>query len=170
MSDEHKPSQKKSQRSVVRYLSVLFGAAFLLLAMTFSMELRQHQQIVNKNQEEIKDLNQKSESAVQKLNNIVAQNDALKEELDQAQMELSQLRAMVAQMEEDARRTEKALDLFWQINEAYVRGRHHLAVELIERLEEQELEGYLPEESTTENDRFSPQDRYMEIRDKLLKE
>ena len=60
-------------------------------------------------------------------------------------------------------KTIRALDLFWQIDEAYVRGRYSLCRQLIAGLQEQELAEYLPKESTTDNDRFSPADRYQEI-------
>ena len=58
------------------------------------------------------------------------------------------------------------MDWFWQINEAYVRGRYTQARTLIEDMGE-ELPEYLPKESITDNDRFSPYDRYQEIYEAL---
>ena len=58
---------------------------------------------------------------------------------------------------------------FWQINEASVRGRTKLCRELIASLEEAGLQDYLPKENSTGTDRFSPYDRYMEIRGKVIK-
>ena len=66
----------------------------------------------------------------------------------------------------------QAMDLFWQIDEAYVRGRYSLCRELIGRMEDlsagSALKEYLPTESTTDNDRFSPADRYQEIYDAVM--
>ena len=69
-------------------------------------------------------------------------------------------------------RTKEAMDYFWQIDEAYVRGRYSLCRDLIAVLEdtssgEAPLKSYLPQESYTDNGRFSPADRYQEIWDAL---
>ena len=68
---------------------------------------------------------------------------------------------------EELSKASTALDWFWQINEAYVRGRYSLARSLIEEMGE-ELPQYLPKESATDNDRFSPADRYQEIYDAVM--
>ena len=70
------------------------------------------------------------------------------------------------QENEDLTKSAEALDWFWQINEAYVRGRYTQARSLIEEMG-QELPEYLPKESVTNNDRFSPYDRYQEIYEAL---
>ena len=59
------------------------------------------------------------------------------------------------------------MDWFWQIDEAYVRGRWSLCRQLIESLNEAGLVQWLPTESTTDNERFSPYDRYQEIYEAL---
>ena len=69
-------------------------------------------------------------------------------------------------------RTKEAMDYFWQIAEAYVRGRYSICRDLIAVLEdtssgEAPLKSYLPQESYTDNGRFSPADRYQEIWDAL---
>lgn len=169
--------QRKRQRSVVFYIGILFAAAFLLLAMSFAMERRQ-------NAEDMDDLNQSltglkdSVSAMQSVQKLYEENTALLER--------------VAELEEDLARTEEqrnyladkvesqeaekgvlqnsvqALDWFWQINEAYVRGRFTTARNLIAQLEESGLVENLPRVSITENGRFSPYDRYQEIYDALF--
>ena len=63
--------------------------------------------------------------------------------------------------------TAQAMDFFWQIDEAYVRGRYSLCRELIASLENGRLTAYLPKESATDTDRFSPYDRYQEIYEAL---
>ena len=60
-------------------------------------------------------------------------------------------------------RTVQATDLFWQINEAYVKEQYTKARGLIDRMEQADLVDALPKESTTDNGRFSPYDRYQEI-------
>ena len=68
-------------------------------------------------------------------------------------------------------RTQQAMDYFWQIDEAFVRGRYSLCRELIAVLEDSSggyvLKEYLPAQSATNNDRFSPADRYLEIYGKV---
>ena len=54
-----------------------------------------------------------------------------------------------------------------QIDEAYAKGRYSLCRSLIQNLQSAGLAEYLPKESTTDNDRFSPYDRYQEIYDAL---
>ena len=58
-----------------------------------------------------------------------------------------------------------AMDWFWQIDEAYAKGRYALCRSLITSLDEAGLTEYLPKASITENDRFSPYDRLAEIRE-----
>ena len=68
---------------------------------------------------------------------------------------------------EQAEQTRQAMDWFWQIDEAYVLGRYSLCRELIQSLEDSGLSERLPQESTTDNGRFSPALRYQEIREAL---
>lgn len=160
---------------MLRYIAVLFCAAFVLLLFTFIMERRQYQRL----QEENQDNKQQSVSATQTLNGILEENKQLKEQLEEQQEALEELQSRFDRLEDDytaaeqARveqsRTAEAMDWFWQINEAYVRGRYSKCRELISSLEGGGLEEYLPKESATNNDRFSPYDRYTEIRNKVIK-
>ncbi len=165
---EKKMAQKKSERSVVRYLTVLFGAALALLLFTFAMEMRQHQQAISESQEQISDLKQTSTSATQRLQDVLDENQALKEKLDEAEKTekaLEEVQLQAAELE----RSVRAMDWFWQINEAFTKGRYTQARKLIGSLEADGLQECLPRESITENGRFSPYDRFMEIRDKVIK-
>ena len=165
--------QRRRQRSVVQYVAILFGAAFLLLLVTFLMERRQYEQIQEENQEQIDDLRQ-SVSAVQSLEELYSENAALREQVDELETQLEQSQEQagnLAQANEalslQLERTGQAMDWFWQIDEAYVRGRYSLCRDLMENLEEAGLAVYLPRESITDNGRYSPHDRYQEIRDAL---
>ncbi len=165
---EKEAAQKKSERSVVRYVSVLFGAAFALLLFTFAMEMRQHRQAIDASQAQISDLKQTSSSAAQRLQDVLDENEALKEKLDEAEKTekaLDEVQAQAAGLE----RSVRAMDWFWQINEAFSKGRYTLARQLIESLEADGLQECLPRESVTDNGRFSPYDRFMEIRERVIK-
>lgn len=166
--------QFRRQQAALRYITILFAAAFVLLLFTYLMERRQTDVILQENQEQIEDL-QQSVSAVQSLKNLYAENDALKEEiralkkeLDTLSKEKQTLSVYVTSTEEQRQNAElglQAMDWFWQINEAYVRGRYSLCRSLIESLDEANLTQYLPRQSITDNERFSPYDRLAEIRE-----
>ena len=165
--------QKRRQKSVFQYIAILFGAAFVLLLFTFVMERRQYQLLQEQNEAQIDDL-QQSVTAVQSLNSLYEENAALKEKTQELEEENQDLQEQVDQLEQQvsdlsvqAEKTGQAMDWFWQIDEAYVRGRYSLCRQLIESLEEANLKEWLPKESITDNGRFSPYDRYQEIYDAL---
>lgn len=165
--------RSRRQSSVLRYIAVLFFAAFVLLLITFIMERRQYQRLQEENQDNIR----QSVSATQTLNGILEDNKALQDQVKELEQELARQKAAANEFEAGLDRataalthtenvlawTSQAMDYFWQIDEAYVRGRYSLCRQLITGLQEQELAEYLPKESTTDNDRFSPADRYQEI-------
>ena len=160
---EHEKPTKRNP--VLFYLLLLFAAAFLLLLMSFLMQRRANQEAIN-------NLQETSNSASQSLQNTIAQNEELTKQVEDLQSAVSEnqqtIRDQEGQLEaleqenEDLTKSAEALDWFWQINEAYVRGRYTQARSLIEEMG-QELPEYLPKESVTNNDRFSPYDRYQEI-------
>ena len=165
--------QKRRQKSVFQYIAILFGAAFVLLLFTFVMERRQYQLLQEQNEAQIDDL-QQSVNAVQSLNSLYEENAALKEKTQELEEENQDLQEQVDQLEQQvsdlsvlAEKTSQAMDWFWQIDEAYVRGRYSLCRQLIQSLEEANLKEWLPKESITDNGRFSPYDRYQEIYDAL---
>ena len=160
---EHEKPNKRNP--VLFYLMILFAAAFLLLLMSFLMQRRA-------NQEAIDNLQETSNSATQSLQNTIQQNEELTkqvEDLEEAFSENQQtIRDQENQLEnleqqvEDLTKGSQAMDWFWQINEAYARGRYSQARSLIQEMGE-ELPNYLPKESVTDNGRYSPYDRYQEI-------
>ena len=164
--------QKRRQKSVFQYITILFAAAFVLLLFTFLMERRQNDLLQQQNQEEIDSLQQESVNAVQSLQNLYDQNESLKqqvadleEQLADYQDQMDVLPGVIADLEQTLDSTQRAMDWFWQIDEAYVRSRWTLCRQLIDSLEEAGLVDYLPKESTTDNDRFSPYDRFQEIKE-----
>ena len=165
--------QKRRQRSVFQYITILFAAAFVLLLFTFVMERRQHEILQQENQEQIDNL-QQSVSAVQSLDNLYKENEALKEQVAQLEQQLQQAaqdrqseKTTLLQQVEAKEKSLQAMDWFWQIDEAYAKGRYSLCRSLIQNLQNAGLAEYLPKESTTDNDRFSPYERYQEIYDNL---
>ena len=158
-----KRQQRHSRRSVLQYLAILFAAAFLLLLLTYVMQQR-----IERAQDQIDDLQASSDSALQTLENIIAERDKLKEEnqtlneeLEQAWQDVQESQSQIDSQE----RALQAMDWFWQIDEAYVRSRWALCRQLIDSLEQAGLVEYLPKESYTDNDRFSPYDRFQEIKE-----
>ena len=166
--------RKKSSARVTRYLVILFGAAFLLLFMAMLMQNRA-------NKETIDDLTE-SMTSIHSLQNMVEVNTALTTENEALKEQVAALENRVAELEEDflsaATRANTldqqmaknlhAMDWFWQLNEAFVRGRYTLCREIIATMEDTSngppLTDYLSMESCTDNGRFSPYDRYQEIR------
>lgn len=163
--------QRRKRNSVFRYIAFLFAAAFVLLLYTFMLERRQSQQ-------QIDDLKQ-SNSAAQTLQGLIDENGQLKTETEQMKDQIKELQGLLAAAEEeqgllqaqiqDEQKTNTAMHWFWQINDASVRGKTNLCRELITALEEAKLQDCLPKENITGTDRFSPYDRYMEIRGKVIK-
>ena len=174
--------QRKRRNSVFQYIAILFMAAFVLLLFTFMMERRQSRQ-------QIDDLKQ-SASAVQTLQGLMNENSVLQAKVAELEQELTKQKAAADEFEVNLRDvtdtlahtenvlewTTQAMDYFWQINDAYVRGRTALCRNLISQIESPDttpeagpLMEYLPKENSTGTDRFSPYDRYMEIRGKVIK-
>ena len=170
---QNKRQEKARQRSVIFYLGIMFTAAFLLLSLSLLMERRQRA-------EDMDDLNQSltglknSVSAMQSVEQLYENNAALKDQINQLEQQLDATKSLAAEQETalsalalKLERTQQAMDYFWQVDEAFVRGRYNLCRELIAVLEDNSngytLKEYLPTQSSTNNDRFSPADRYLEI-------
>lgn len=166
-----KGQQRRRRSSVFQYIAILFMAAFALLLITFLMERRQSQQ-------QIDDLRQ-SVSAYQTLQGLIDENNQLKEDAGKLDDQIRDLESQLsiaqsqnteldAQLKE-REKTVEAMHWFWQLNEASVRGRTTQCRELITSMEEAGLQEYLPKVNTTGTDRFSPYDRYMEIRGLVIR-
>lgn len=166
---DRRSHHRRRRQSVVQYIAVLFAAAFVLLGMSYVMEKRQ-------NAQEVDDLKKQSNSAMQSVEVLIQENEDLKQQVDDLKRQLEQTESAHLQSEEeltraqsDAANTAAALDWFWQIDEAYVKSKWSLCRKLIQTMPEG-LAAYLPQESVTDNGRFSPADRYAEIRQKVLHE
>ena len=172
--DDDQTSHRR-RNSVFQYIAVLFAAAFVLLLFTYLMERRQYEQKEQHDQQQIESLNEQSVSAVQSLKDLYDENDALNKRveeleglLEEAQSTIASNAAAAEEAQKTLERTKVAMDWFWQLNEAFVRGRPAVCRDIIGILDADQpdsLSSYLPRESATDNLRFSPYDRYMEIRD-----
>ena len=162
-------TREKRQRSVVHYIAILFAAAFVLMLLTYLMDQRQNEAVVNSLNQSLTDL-QASLSDRSSLQDIYEDNLALIDQVDQLEDQVAQLQqerdSLSAQLSSQEK-TAQAMDWFWQIDEAYVLGRYSLCRELIQELQDAGLTSSLPQESITDNGRFSPAGRYQEIYDAL---
>ena len=162
-------TREKRQRSVVHYIAILFAAAFVLMLLTYLMDQRQNEAVVNSLNQSLTDL-QTSLSDRSSLQDIYEDNLALIDQVDQLEDQVAQLQqerdSLSAQLSSQEK-TAQAMDWFWQIDEAYVLGRYSLCRELIQELQDTGLTSSLPQESITDNGRFSPAGRYQEIYDAL---
>ena len=162
-------TREKRQRSVVHYIAILFAAAFVLMLLTYLMDQRQNEAVVNSLNQSLTDL-QTSLSDRSSLQDIYEDNLALIDQVDQLEDQVAQLQqerdSLSAQLSSQEK-TAQAMDWFWQIDEAYVLGRYSLCRELIQELQDAGLTSSLPQESITDNGRFSPSGRYQEIYDAL---
>lgn len=155
----------KKNNAVVHYIAILFGAAFLLLLMTYLMEQRQSAEALDGLRNSVSAM-QSVEGLIEENSQLVEENNQLEQALFQAQNDLKALEREQESLAEEVSRhqeAEVALDWFWQVNEAFVLGKHTLAIALIQEMEEQGLEDLLPLTSATDNKRFSPAHRYAEI-------
>lgn len=154
--------RSKRRGSVLGYLVVLFAVAFLLLLVAYFQQQRSNS--------EATDALKQSASAVETLQLLMQNNDDLHAQVEAMQGELEDLKQGQAALQSDLQaqqRSVEAMQWFWQINEAYARGRYTTARNLIQQFESLSLKDHLPTENTTGTDRFSPAARYAEIYDAL---
>lgn len=148
--------------NVIGYLAVLFVVAFLLLGFAYLQQQR-----INK---ETTDALKDSSSAFQSIQQLMEENEHLKTQVGELEDQLSGTEEALDASERRAASQEasvKAMDYFWQIDEAYVRGRYTLCRQLIQALKDSGYEAALPDIKATDNDRFTPAARYAEIYDAL---
>lgn len=169
---QHQAEHTRPRRrmSVLGYLLVLFAVAFLLLLLAYFQQQRANA--------EATDVLKQSVSAVDTIEKMIAENEQLREQVEQLEAETTtlgqenqSLKTLTDNLTVQLEKTQAAMDYFWQVDEAYVRGRYGLCRDLIQEMEDtaqgSALKDYLPAESATDTDRFSPAQRYQEIYDSL---
>lgn len=151
------PAPKTGNKPVVVYIMVLFIAAFLLMALSLFMHQRSNSEVMGELQHSVSTLQE-----IQALQNQVIE---LQKELETAretaetfQDASETARNQASHMEHLLEETQKALDWFWQVNDAYVREDLDRCRELVEsgRSGQTPLSDYLPQDSAAA-------ERYQEI-------
>ena len=148
--------------NVISYLVILFLAAFLLLGFAYLQQQR-----IN---EETTDALKQSNSAVESIQNLMDENEALRQQVEDLKDTVNELDAVRREQNLNLERLNNemtAMQWFWQIDDYYVRGAYRTARSLIQEFEATGLKEALPHENTTGTDRFSPAARYQEIYDAL---
>lgn len=154
---------------VVNYISILLLAAFFLLVMTFLMEQRESAEVLDGIRHSVSAM-QTVESLYEENGKILEENNRLEQEVFKLQHEIALYQEemeLLDQKLEDSEVQILALDLFWQVNEAYVLDKITLAKGLIVVMEEMNLDDFLPLENISETERFSPAHRYAEIKKEI---
>ncbi|NLF34629.1 MAG: hypothetical protein GX585_01535, partial [Clostridiales bacterium] len=136
-ADHTKP---KKQMSVVGYLALLFAAAFLLLLLSYLMQQRSNEAMFSELQRSI--------SAVQSLDQLVAENKELEDRVMALEAELAALRLTEQSARTLSERREKALEAMdWlrEIAGLYELGYYRKARTALAAFEESGLPAYLPD-------------------------
>lgn len=165
-----RPRTVHKQHSVVLYILLLFLAACVLILMSYLVQKRNNAQILDGLNQSVSAM--QSITALQEENKeLTVQVGDLKGQVEKLQNQVDKLTEETAslQAERDAlTRASQALDWFWQIDEAYVRGRYSSARGLIEEMSAAGLTvDDLPADSASDTGRPSPAERFQEIYDKL---
>ena len=155
------------------YLVILFAVAFLLLLLSYFMQMRNNAETIN-------GLKDTSISAVQTLDNLIASRDKLLAQVDELEDQHKQLEEENAALEEalsqataqgeTLERQVQALDYLRRIQSFYTSGSYRSARMVIEAFQAAGLEDALPTEGAYQNDSGSvpsPADEYKAIYDAL---
>ena len=158
--------RRQRKMSLTGYMVILFAVAFFLLFMAYCQQQRQNTEATN-------DALKQSVSAVDTIQTVLADNQELREQVEELEGQVAALKEESANAQQSAANAQaaldaqeaavKAMDYFWQIDEAYVRQRYSLCRQLIQDLKDSGYEGYLPATKAVDNDRYSPAERYQEI-------
>lgn len=105
----------------------------------------------------------KHEEALATIETLNASITQLEGEKAALETEVQRQSGLVLAAQQENTKLARAMDLYWQIDEAFVLGRNDRCRGLIQILESEALAPVLPTVSTTDNGRFSPYDRYAEI-------
>jgi len=99
--EETPPLSERKKNALLRYMAILFGVAFLLVLLSFLIQLRD-------TRETISDLNQTNASALQNAGRLQDENQRLQKENGELRDNVEALRRELAQSQDDAARAEEA--------------------------------------------------------------
>jgi len=158
-SEEKQPAPTKKERPhLLSYLVILFSAAFLLLLLSYFMEQRRNDQVI--------DGLQQSMSAMKTTQNAIERNRVLMEENDALQEQVATLEEQsksIAAQQVEQEKTILALDYLWRIEREYFQGRYSAARRLIRAFEQAGLKDFLPSEAVSDPNYRTPSEQYDSI-------
>lgn len=174
LQHEAEHARPRNRSAVMTYLVILFAAAFLLLLLSYFMQERV-------NRETIGTLESQSVSAVQTLENIMAENKSLKEQVAQLEEDLSVVRGQLAAernnlqasqaREEEVLQALDAMDWLREIQGLYEKQYYRTARTMILAFEASGLPEALPDTSLHSYEEEavpSPEEQYQTIFDELF--
>lgn len=160
---QHQAEHSQRRRPpLLSYLVILFAVAFLLLLLAYFQQQR-----VNN---ETSDALQKSVSAVGAIENMMNENESLRQEVEALREENQQLEDLYLSESQAHRELEDqtmALDYLWRIQRLWDRGKTRDALALVKELEEKGLASSLPRTSPSGVEGTSPLDQYNALLDAL---
>ncbi len=168
---QHQAEHTRSRRSpsVLGYLLILFAVAFLLLLMAYFQQQRANA--------ETSDALKESVSAVSAIQNMMEDNETLREQVkaleqqigelgDQADSLNSQRLALSSQLK-TAQDQLAAMDYLWRIQRYYSRGAFDDARALTDEFRKTDLPAALPQTNPAGVDGVSPMEQYNALLDAM---
>lgn len=167
---QHAAEHEKPGKSnhVMNYLVILFAAAFLLMLLSYFMQQRT-------NQEAMEGLKQ-SVSTMSSWTEVVAQNEALEEQVADLERQLADAQAALTETQQqagdlqgklaDSRETIYAMDKLLELQQLYDAKQYKAARALLETFDG----SYLPEEplgNAEDGELLSPAQRYANVKEAL---
>lgn len=160
---QHQAEHSRSRRPpVLSYLVILFAVAFLLLLLAYFQQQRMSS--------ETNDALKQSVSAVGTIENMMADNESLRQEVETLKKDYQELEDQYlaeAQAHRELEGQAIALDYLWRIQRFWDRGKRSEALELVEQLEASGYASSLPRTSPSGAEGSSPMDQYNALLDAL---
>lgn len=160
---QHQAEHSRSRRPpVLSYLAILFAVAFLLLLLAYFQQQRANS--------ETTDALKQSVSAVGAIENMMRENESLRQEVEELKnnyQELEDLYLAEAKAHNELEGQAVALDYLWRIQRFWDRGNRGEALALVKELEEKGLASSLPRTSPSGAEGSSPLDQYNALLDAL---
>lgn len=160
---QHQAEHSRSRRPpVLSYLVILFAVAFLLLLIAYFQQQRMNS--------ETNDALKQSVSAVGAIENMMSDNETLRQEVEELKNDYLELKERYT--DEAAARSELegqaiALDYLWRIQRYWDRGNRSEALALVEQLEDSGYASSLPRTSPSGAEGPSPLEQYNALLDAL---
>ena len=148
--------KKNKTRPVTHYLTILFVVAFLLLLMSFFMQQRNHEAIM--------DITSSVDNA-QTVTDLELAKQQLEFKLESSQKTLDQVKTeneTLSQQLDDQKKAVQALDWLRQIEAAYRQGTYSSARQLLSQFQAANLTGDLPDDSAVQGG-TSPAQSYQNL-------